>query len=143
MIVNHITEITIATILNRGVPNQECIALKVNEPVNLGQFGIMVGRFNQATDAVPHSGAFPYFDNLFWFGDGLTKPGDWLFVYTGSGTPRKGLAANGVSETYSLFWGKPNTLFAESLLVPILFRVDAVHVLAPPINQPQARLTSG
>ena len=100
----------------------------------MGQFGLMLGRYGQGSSAVP------YFANLFWFGDGLVKPGDWLFVYTGSGTARTIPDANGVNEIFSLFWGKPTTLFAESNITPILFRVDAVNVPGRPSNQPQRSL---
>ena len=134
MIVQSLTELTVAAILNRGVPNKECVSLKANEAVNMGQFGLMLGRYGQGSSAVP------YFDNLFWFGDGLIKPGDWLFVYTGSGKASKIPAANGVNEIFSLFWGKPTTLFAESIITPILFRVDAVSVPPPPSNVPQRGL---
>lgn len=118
-------------ILNRGVPNQECIALKANHSVNMGQFGLMLGRYDQENSAVP------YFDNLFWFGDSILRSDDWVFIYTGSGTPNENLAANGVNKVFNVFWGKPTTLFAESIISPILFRVDAVDVLSPPANQPQ------
>lgn len=131
MIVHSITELTVVTVQNRGVANQECIVLRVEQHVNMGQFGLMLGRYQTGNSAVP------YFDNLFWFGDALLKPGDWLFVYTGSGTANKTPAANGVNEIFNLFWGKQSTLFAESIIAPILFRVDAVDVLAPPSNQPQ------
>ena len=91
----------------------------------------MLGRYND-----PHS-ALPYFDNLFWFGDGIVKSGDWLFIYTGSGTPASRKASNGLNDIYTLFWGRPTTLFAETSIAPILFRVDAVSILTPPTNQPQ------
>ena len=131
MIVQNITELTVTGIYDRGVPNRECIGLQVNVEVDLGRFGLMLGRY---TD--PHS-ALPYFDNLFWFGDGVVKRGDWLFVYTGSGKPRNSKASNGVNDIFCLFWGRPTTLFAETSIAPILFRVDAVSVLALPTNQPQ------
>ena len=130
-------------VIERGVPNKEAIALTANEAVNMGQFGLMVGRHYVNNSFVPPNGAYPYHDHLFWFGDGLVKRGDWLFVYTGSGTPGKNLAADGVSDSYRLFWGKSTTLFAESNVVPILFRVDAVYVSEPPSNQPQRYLRSG
>lgn len=131
MIVKDVTELTITAILERGVPNRECIALRANEFVNMGQFGLMLGRYGDGKSATP------YFDNLSWFGDGLVKSGDWIFVYTGSGTASKRPATNGTNEICSLFWGKPTTIFAESSIAPILFRVDAVDVLAPPGNLPQ------
>ena len=134
MILQNITQLSITTILNRGVPNQECISIRVNQVINTGQFGLMLGRYNQGASAIP------YFDNLFWFGDALMHPGDWMFVYTGAGTPSHILAANAENRIYYLYWGKPNTLFAEPVIAPILFRVDAVDVLAPPTNQPQINL---
>ncbi len=131
MIVGTIGELSIVSILDRGVPNKECIAIQANESVNMGQFGMMLGQY--ATDGT----AIPYFDHMFWFGDGFVKSGDWLFLFTGSGVPRKAKATNGINETFSVFWGKPTTVFAETLTVPMLFRVDAVDVLLPPSNLPQ------
>ena len=131
MIVGEVSELTIASILNRGVPNQECVAISVKQYTNMGQFGMMLGHFS------PNVGAQPYSDNLFWFGAGNVKLGDWLFVFTGSGTPSKSKAVNGINDLFSLFWGKPTTVFAQSSIVPILFRVDAVNVLYPPSDQPQ------
>ena len=131
MILQHLTELTISEVLNRGVPNKECIALQANVRINLGQFGLMLGRYTN-----PNS-ALPYFDQLFWFGDGYVQLGDWLFVYTGSGSASKTQAANGVNDVYCLFWGKPTTLFADTSIAPILFRADAVNVPAPPANVPQ------
>lgn len=131
MIINSVTELTITAVQHSGVPNQECIVLRVDLPVDLGQFGLMLGRHYQGNRTIP------YFDNLFWFGDGVVKPGDWLLVYTGSGKANRVPAANGVNEIFNLFWGKPTTLFVEPTIAPILFRVDAADVLAPPGNQPQ------
>lgn len=122
-------------VLDRGMANKECIALRVNRSVNMGQFGLMIGRHSQDNSAVP------YFDNLFWFGDAILEPGDWLYVYTGSGTANRIEADSGEYNIYYLYWGRPTTLFAESTLTPILFRVDAVDVLAPVSNQPQPSLT--
>lgn len=99
-----------------------------NLGVDLGRFGLMLGLYTAPTTARP------YFDNLFWFGDGIVKPGDCLFVYTGSGAPVKSKSPNGINDVFNLFWGKPYTLFAESDIAPILFRVDAVNVLPKSTN---------
>ena len=131
MIVGNINELKVVSILDRGVPNKECIAIQANDAVNMGQYGIMLGQY--ATDGT----ATPYFDHMFWFGDGVIKSGDWLFVFTGSGAPRTTKAVNGMNDIFSVFWGKPTTVFADSLIVPMLFRVDAVDVLTPPANLPQ------
>ncbi len=133
MIVGDVTELAVVKIFDRAVPNKECIAISVNRAVNMGQYGLMVGRHDAATN----NGSVPFFDNLFWFGDGVVNAGDWMFVYTGPGTPRSTTATNGVNKIYSLHWGKPQTVFANSMIVPILFRVDAANILMPPSDQPQ------
>lgn len=131
MIVNNLLELTINSVIKRGTPNEECFAIQVNQNINLGQYGIMLGQYSGGNSAVP------FRDNLFWFNDGIVKSGDWLFIYTGSGTPTQTKAANGINDLYSLFWGKPHTVLIDTNIVPMLFRVDAVNVAQPPVNLPQ------
>ena len=131
MIVSALTELTVVTILDRGLPNQECIAIKVNERVDLGQYGIMLGMYSHSKLAMPFQ------DNLFWFGDGYVDKGDWIFVNTGDGQPRSSRTNDQMNNVYSVFWAKQSTVFANSNIVPILFKVDAVDVFAPPENVPQ------
>jgi hypothetical protein len=116
-------------VLDRGTPNQECIALRVNENVNLGQFGLMLG-----VSGGEGKGAWPLKDNLLWFGDGWIKKDDWLFVYTGSGQPRSTPGTRETETFYSIYWGRPHTIFHAQKVVPILFRVDAVNVDDPPLT---------
>lgn len=131
MIVSDVTDLQIVTVMDRGLPNKECIAIQAINPVNLGQYGIMLGGYSQ------HRSAVPYIDHLFWFGDGIVNAGDWLFVYTGTGTATKSKTVDHRNDVFSLYWGKRTTVFADSIVVPILFKVDAVDVLEPPDNQPQ------
>jgi len=131
MIVSNLTELTVMAILDRGVPNAECIAIHANERINLGQYGVMLGEYSQPNSAIP------FRDHLFWFGDGLIEKGDWLFIYTGTGEPRTTTAINGVNNIYTIFWGKQKTVFANTNIVPLLFRVDAVDIISPPENLPQ------
>lgn len=122
MIVNLVTEISVVGVFDRGIPNQERVVLYVNETVNLGQYGLMVGvRGSDGT-------AFPIRDNLFWFGDGFVNRGDWIFVYTGPGEPRTTALPNTQERLYSIHWGRTQTMLHHHDVVPILFRVDAVQV---------------
>ncbi len=130
MIISDITEMTLMTVLKRGVPNEECIAIQINENINLGQYGIMLGVYSK------QNGAYPVNDNLFWFGDACINKDDWVFIYTGIGEPSKVIMPD-ESNTFSIFWGKPKTIFADTNVVPLLFRIDAVDVLLPPENLPQ------
>ena len=69
MIVSNLNELTIMAVLERGVPNEECIAIMANERINLGQHGIMLGLYAQLNSAIPFK------DHLFWFGDGFVEKG--------------------------------------------------------------------
>ncbi len=131
MIVTDLEELNIHPVADRGVPNRERIAIYVKETTNMGQYGIMVGY-----SAVNNS-AVPYQDNLFWFGDGIVSAGDWILLYTGKGvaTTIDWDATGG--KIYSIHWGRSTTIFANTNIVPILFRVDAVDVAPPPVDLPQ------
>lgn len=131
MIVADLRELKIYPVADRGVPNRERIAVYVNEATNMGQYGIMVGYSTADNFAVP------YQDNLFWFGDGIVNSGDWILLYTGRGTAKtEDWEATG-GKVYSIHWGRSTTIFANTNIVPILFRVDAVDVVSPPVNLPQ------
>ncbi len=130
MIVPTTPELSVITILDRGVPNSECIAISVLESTDLGQYGIMIGHF------APSNLALPFQDHLFWFGDGLVKAGDWIFVNTGAGEPRLSKTSDQKNDIYTVFWKKAKTVFANSNIVPILFKIDSVDVLLPPADVP-------
>lgn len=132
MIVSELTELRVVDVLDRGKPNKECVAIQVNQALNIGRYGIMLGSH------VEGNGAIPYCDQLYWFGGGFVEAGDWIFVYTSSGKPRQALQQNGVNRTYTVYWGRPATMFAHTFVVPMLFRVDAVDVLPPVGDQPQS-----
>lgn len=131
MIVSGITELTVSTVLDRGIPNKECIAIMANQTINLGQYGVMLGQYSGLNSAVP------FRDNLFWFGDAVVEAGDWIFIYTGLGSPTKSRSTDDKYDVYSTFWGRNSTMFANSNVVPMLFRIDAVNVPTPPENSPQ------
>lgn len=130
MIVQSISEISIAAVLHRGIANKECVALKINQTVNLGQFGMMLG-YQQSTEL-----ATPFTDCLFWFGDGVVEAKEWIFVYSCAGSPRKTQSKDGQT-MYVVHWGRDLTMFANTNIVPILFRVDAVQIGQGPVDQPQ------
>jgi hypothetical protein len=140
MMVATIQELTVMAVLHRGAPNQECIAIRSNDSVNLGQYGLMVGIYGGES-----KGAWPLKDNLLWFGDGWIKKDDWLFVYTGSGRADITPGTNGAESLYSIYWGRDHTIFHAKQVVPILFRVDAVALDDPPspTEGPQRALPQG
>lgn len=69
MIVGMLNELTVISILNRGLPNQESIAIRVNDSIDLGQYGIMLGMYSHLKLAMPFQ------DSLFWFGYWRSRSG--------------------------------------------------------------------
>lgn len=132
MIVSDLQDLKLYPVHDRGIPNRERIPIQVVTPTNMGQFGLMVGVSNYP------SVALPLLDNLFWFGDAIVKPGDWILVYTGAGEPRTDDWTNPPgAKVYSLHWGRSSTVFANSSIVPILFSVKGVDVGISPADLPQ------
>jgi hypothetical protein len=122
MRVNDLTELTVVGVYDRGVPNQERIVIFANLLANLGQYGVMLGLRAAGNSAVPIR------DNLYWFGDGLINPGDWIFLYTGPGNATVTNLPNAQERLFSLHWGRPQTVLHNVGIVPILFKVDAVAI---------------
>jgi len=133
MIVGALAELEIFDVQNRGVPNDESIAIRVNETVNLGQFGIMLG----ATGAA-WGGAIPVRDFFFWFGNGMVNAGDFIFVYTGPGSARFWQPEGKPYTIYSVHWGRKTTIFNDPTIVPFLFKVESVQIPSPPRQLPEA-----
>lgn len=131
MLVDNLTELKIVGVFDRAVPNKERVVITIEDTVNMGRYGLMLGvRAGNGT-------AVPIHDNMLWFGDGVVNKGDWLFVYTGPGNPVSS-ASLGSSKIYSVYWQKTQTVLASPDIVPILFRVDGVSIPADPVNLPQA-----
>jgi hypothetical protein len=131
MILESIKELELWGVSDGGAPNQEAVVLIARERVNLGQYGIMIG-LRGASGL-----AYPFKDNLFWFGDAIVNAGDWIWTYTSPGAPRSRMLSDG-AVIYSLYWGRKETVFHNPDLVPILFRVDAVNVGAHIVRLPRA-----
>lgn len=121
MTANSIDELGLVCVLERGVPNLECVAFKVRSEIDLGLYGVTLALVGQ--DGL----ARPIRDSFYWFGTGVVKEGDWLLLYTGGGEPRKSVAPDGTT-TYIVFWGRSKTLFANSSMVPVLFHMDAMTI---------------
>ncbi len=122
MIVQDITGLELIGVFDRGEPNKERIVFRASDHIDLGQFGIMLG--------ISLAGGFarPIRDNLFWFGDGIINRDDWLFVYTSPGKPSSIPIPNTENMLHNIFWGRKAVILANTIIVPILFRVDAVIV---------------
>lgn len=132
MILPSITELLLVGVYERGIPNKERIVFRAASAVEMGRFGIFLG-----VKTAPGQ-ALPIRDNFFWFGNGFVNMGDWVFVYTGPGTPRVAQLPNANEKLYTVFWGRNQVILHEPNVVPILVRMDAVTV-----DNPQALMPAG
>lgn len=124
MILPYIDEITIRDVCDRGVPNQERIVLFVNEPVNIGEFGLLLGiRTDKGL-------VYPVKDNFFWFGEGTVSRGDWIFLYTGPGEPKTFKIPNTQNKSFSVHWGRDVTVLNNKELVPFLMKFNGIQVFS-------------
>ncbi|KZX59186.1 hypothetical protein A3709_16725 [Halioglobus sp. HI00S01] len=133
MIVQDITELSLEGVFDRGTPNLERVAIRAEASLNMGCYGIMVGHVG------PDGFMHPYHDNLFWFGDGIIRRNDWIYIYTGEGTHQNSEIEGTTNKLFSLYWGRQSTCFASPAIAPILFRVDAVATVTQPKNLPQGQ----
>lgn len=137
IVLSPIEEIELVDVYDRGVANQERILLRVKRTVEIAQFGIFVGLVNPM---VAMTATQPLADHFFWFGDGVANTGEFIFVYTGPGTPRKTTLNARSDVAYVLHWGRASTLFASSLFVPVVVRLGGIIIGKPPQNTLQRAL---
>lgn len=129
MILMNIPEITLYPVEDRGKANLERIPLLVNVPIDLGCYGLMLGL------SAPNNHATPLKDHMLWFGNGALNQGDWIIVYTGQGEAKvENWHTPAGSKIYSVHWGKQTTVFANSNMVPILFKLASVNIGVQPLD---------
>jgi hypothetical protein len=121
-----ITELEINSVVHRGVPNQECIVIKPKLAVDISPFAVCVGRRTVGEVVTPVR------DLFFWFGEGTVHPVDWVFLFTGAGEPSRQQSPDGEGAWIFVYWGRPTTLFHDSIYTPFLLRYDGIQIAAPP-----------
>lgn len=120
MILPVVYELSMIGVLDAGVPNQERIIMRPTEPVNLAQFGIILALKSENELVTPLR------DHFFWFGEFVTQPPCWLIVYTGPGDFTQTHVPVTGEIVYSLHWGKPNTVFNQPNIVPVVLRIGGI-----------------
>ena len=115
-----IPELQMFGVFDASIPNRERIVLRPVIPLSLNSYGVAVG-----LPALP-VGAFPLFDNCFWFPQMDVEPPAWIVIYTGPGKNKT--SSIGGTTTLSFHWQRPFTLFGANNLVPILFRLDSAAI---------------
>lgn len=124
MMQGQLDELSLIGVFDRGVPNQEHVAIRVDAHVDMASYGMLVGW------AAVGGGVLPVPNNFFWFGNGLLSPGDWIFLYTAPGQARVDTLKDG-KRLCVLHWGRTQTMFHTPSYVPLLVRIDAYQTTPP------------
>lgn len=125
MLLPTIQEISILGVFERGVPNKERILLRPTEAINLGNYGLFIGKM------LPNNMVFPYNDNFFWFNGLLVQPPSWIFIYTGPGEFEQSIIPSNGQQAYTYHWGRKLTVFDDPNLVPFLIRYGGITIGQP------------
>lgn len=114
-----------------GVPNLERVAIYVEYACELSEYCLLLGM------PLPDGSVNPLRDHMHWFGHGFVNPGDWIFVYTATGTttvePNGRRSGSSIQpRIINLHWGKDHTVFQNRGVVPMLIKIEAVGQLKTP-----------
>ncbi|WP_448694564.1 hypothetical protein [Pseudomonas moraviensis] len=121
----------IVQVADHGVPNEEHIAIYVEQSCNLAEFLLVIGLAGLEGQATPVK------DHLLWFGYEHVNQGDWIIVYTAAGSTRirpapEELNGPAGARVISLHWGKDHTIFQNRSLVPMIVEIGAIGLISPP-----------
>lgn len=118
--------IEIFEVRDRGVPNRECVVMRVNETTALTNFFVGLG-FPQAPSNIR-----PVNDNTFWLGSGFVLSGDWVYLYTGVGKPISSIIPNQNNTVHSIYWNRVSVLFSSVQIVPFVYSIENVQIASSP-----------
>jgi len=125
-------ELSLLGLFGAGDPGNERILLRPTEPVNLAQFGILVGY------KLSNNNIVPLYDNFFWFGEITVPTPSWIVIYTGQGESRLTKHSQSGQPVYLFYWGREHTLFHDPNVLPIIFQIGAVLLTHNPVSIPQS-----
>jgi hypothetical protein len=137
IVLANVSELTLLGVADRGIANKERVILRANQDVDMSPFALLAGLNLGA--AGRDNPTQPLNDHFFWFGDAVIDKGDFILVYSGQGDSVKTTLEGSDDPAYVLHWNKPTTLFARTLVVPVLVRIGAFSIVQPPADQPQRK----
>jgi hypothetical protein len=106
---------------------KERIPHRIESELDIGEYALTLGVRSPAPGFV-----IPVKDALFWFGSGNLVPGDWIFLYTGAGTPSVIPPDENVhGRLLVVYWGRSETVFHDPQIVPVIWHVGGMRT--PPV----------
>lgn len=140
MSIESVESLKIIQVAKHGIPNEEHIAIAVDEHCDLSEYCLFIGLAGLEGQATPVK------DHMLWFGYGEASPGDWIIVYTASGstriTPLEGENEVPGARVIAIHWGKEHTVFQNRSLVPVIVRIGGIGLQNPPKPQFQGVLNN-
>jgi hypothetical protein len=118
-----IPELQLLGVFDPGVPRRERIVLKVEAQIDIGWYAIILAIRGQ-----PSGHIAPLRDSMYWIGSGSVQPNDWIFLFTGSGQQITLPAEGDHGKLFVEFWGREETVFHNSQIVPVLWRLSGITV---------------
>lgn len=131
MTIGKVQSLEIVQVANHGVPNEEHIAIYVEQSCNLSEFLLIIGLAGLEGQTTPVK------DHMLWFGYEHVNQGDWILVYTAAGSTRISAAPEEINappgaRVIAIHWGKDHTIFQNRSLVPMIVEIGAVGLIKPP-----------
>jgi hypothetical protein len=123
-----IPELQLFGTFDRGVPSKERVVLKPAIALDVGAYVVIAG----ARASPPYNLFSPLRDHMFWFGTTLLGPNDWIFLYTGHGSPSKFPTEDGSGQIYTSYWGHDLTIFHDPQVIPVIARLNGLLYEARP-----------
>lgn len=114
-------ELSVIGVDRPGAPDEERIVLRPTEEINLGYFGIILGR--EAGEGVQ-----PLVNFFYWFNEITVAPPSWIFVYTGPGEAGWTTTRETGEDALVLHWGMRHTVFDQEKIRPVVFRFGTLEV---------------
>lgn len=125
-------DLQIFGIYDRGLPNKERIVLRVNQPVNLAEYFLILGfRGSMGANVI-----VPITDHSLWLGSNFINVPGWVFIFTGSGNAGLSQEMHTKEPVHTLYWNRPQVLLEHNDIIPALIHIDYVDIG----NQPNKTL---
>lgn len=108
----------IINIYDRGIKSKELIWIKVLADTDLVNYIIFDTEYldPNAISEAPK--------NTYWFQSKFVKAGDYVILYTGTGTPSESKNNDG-STNHFLYWGNRSTLWHKKTDCAVLFEINS------------------
>jgi hypothetical protein len=130
MMILPVSEVMMLGVFDANIPNSERIVMVANEEINLSAFCLVLALAGD-------DGLYPLNDHFYWFGPQLAHEGDSIVLFTGSGANRTSTDPMG-KPRHLFYWSKPQTLFADQRVKPLLFTIGAMSAgNVVPVSYPQ------